>query len=73
MQQDGQLTRDCDYCAFLPALASVLSQFHAPSAQVAVEDHLPQPGLRRGVGYGLRCPAFRGGIGQNELLFCRFN
>src|SRR5580704_1871045 len=37
MQQDGQLTRDCDHCAFLPALASVLSQLHAPSAQVAVD------------------------------------
>jgi hypothetical protein len=37
MQQDGQLTRDCDHCAFLAALASVFSQFHAPSAQVAVD------------------------------------
>jgi hypothetical protein len=37
MQQDGQLTRDRDHCAFLPALASVLSQLHAPSAQVAVD------------------------------------
>jgi hypothetical protein len=37
MQQDGQLTRDCDHCAFLPALASVLSQLHAPSTQVAVD------------------------------------
>ncbi len=36
MQQDGQLTCDCDHGAFLPALASVLSQLHAPSAQVAV-------------------------------------
>ena len=37
MQQDGQLTRDRDYCAFLPPLASVLSQLHASSAQVAVD------------------------------------
>jgi len=37
MQRDGQLTRYCDHCAFLPALASVLGQLHAPSAQVAVD------------------------------------
>ena len=37
MQQDGQLTRDRDHGAFLPALTSVLSQLHAPSAQIAVD------------------------------------
>jgi hypothetical protein len=37
MQQDGQLRCDCDHCAFLPAFASMLSQLHAPSAQVAVD------------------------------------
>ena len=37
MQQDGQPARDCDHGAFLPAFASVPSQLHAPSAQVAVD------------------------------------
>jgi len=32
-----QVWPDCDHCAFLPAFASVLSQLHAPSAQVAID------------------------------------
>jgi hypothetical protein len=37
MQQDGRFTGDRCHCAFLPAFASVLSQLHAPSTQVAVD------------------------------------
>src|ERR1700679_1145670 len=37
MQQDGQFTGARYHCAFLPTFASVPSQLHAPSAQVAVD------------------------------------
>ena len=37
MQQVGPFTGDRYHCAFLPAFASVPSQLHAPSAQVAVD------------------------------------
>jgi hypothetical protein len=46
MQQDGQLTRDGDHRAFLPALASVLSQLHAPSTQITIDSPLAENVVR---------------------------
>src|SRR5277367_6079482 len=46
MQQDGQFTGDRYHCAFLPAFASVPSQLHAPSAQVAVDSPGPENVVR---------------------------
>src|SRR5450631_178996 len=42
MEQNGQLTCDCNSCPLLSTLASVLSQLHSPPAQVAVDSPWPQ-------------------------------